>query len=66
MQVRVNGEYKNIANELNVASLLKTLSLSLGGIAVAVNQQVIPKSEWQLYFLSDQDDIMVIKATAGG
>lgn len=37
-----------------------------GGIAVAVNNQVIPKSKWKETRLSENDKIIIITATAGG
>ncbi len=36
------------------------------GIAVAVNNMVIPKVEWQQKVLVDNDKITVIRATQGG
>ncbi|QDH80395.1 sulfur carrier protein ThiS [Echinicola soli] len=36
------------------------------GMALAVNDQVIPKSEWDHYKLSENDQILIIKATQGG
>ena len=36
------------------------------GIAVAVNQNIIPKSEWTTVTLSENDNILVITATQGG
>jgi sulfur carrier protein len=36
------------------------------GIAVAVNNNVIPKTEWQQKALNDNDKITIIKATQGG
>ncbi len=36
------------------------------GIAVAVNNAVIPKAEWQNKILNENDKITVIRATQGG
>ncbi|MBB1150599.1 MULTISPECIES: sulfur carrier protein ThiS [unclassified Myroides] len=36
------------------------------GIAVAVNDCVIPKSDWFTHLLSETDDILIITATQGG
>lgn len=36
------------------------------GIAVAVNQRVIPKGEHEQYALQANDQILIIKATQGG
>ncbi|MGZ3862400.1 MAG: sulfur carrier protein ThiS [Bacteroidia bacterium] len=36
------------------------------GIAVAVNNSVVPKTEWQTKILNENDKITIIKATQGG
>jgi len=36
------------------------------GIAIAVNEQVIPRNEWEGYVLQMQDRVFVIRATQGG
>ncbi len=36
------------------------------GIAVAVNNAVIPKAEWQNKILNENDKITIIRATQGG
>jgi sulfur carrier protein len=36
------------------------------GIAVAVNDTVIPKADWERYTVQSNDNILIIKATQGG
>ena len=36
------------------------------GIAIAVNDNVIPKGEWPQYQLQTNDKVFVIRATQGG
>lgn len=36
------------------------------GIAVAVNNQVVPKTQWVSTVLRDRDSILIIAATQGG
>ena len=36
------------------------------GIAVAVNNRIIPQSFWAETFLNDKDSILIITATQGG
>lgn len=36
------------------------------GMAVAVNQEVIPKSGWESFFVKENDKVTIIKATQGG
>lgn len=39
---------------------------STQGIAIAVNEQVIPKAEWATRLLQDKDEVLLIRATQGG
>ena len=36
------------------------------GIAVAVNQRMVPRAEWDSYALNEGDNILIIKAVCGG
>ena len=36
------------------------------GIAVALNEKVIPNSDWKTTSLNENDKILIIKATQGG
>jgi sulfur carrier protein len=36
------------------------------GVAVAVNHQVIPKSQWANTELKEHDQVIIIRATQGG
>ena len=36
------------------------------GVAVAVNDSVIPKSDWETHIIQSNDNILIIKATQGG
>jgi sulfur carrier protein len=36
------------------------------GIAVAVNQRMVPRAEWDSYVLNEGDNILIIKAVCGG
>jgi sulfur carrier protein len=47
-------------------ALLRANIVQETGIAVAVNERVIPKTEWQTHPLQEGDRITVIKAVCGG
>jgi len=50
-----------------LADVLAQLDISQpDGIAIAVNDTVIPKGEWGGYRLKSEDKIFVIRATQGG
>jgi len=54
------------ADENLISALEQNGIQSQKGIAVAVNNAVIPKTEWQTKTLNENDKIIIIKATQGG
>jgi len=66
MEIILNGQAKQIDAAYTVAQLVSGLFPSGKGIAVAINQSVIPKSDWPTRRLSPNDQITLITATQGG
>ncbi len=67
MNITINKELKKIASDSRLLHLLKDIKLfNQNGIAIAVNNQVITKSEWEQFRLKENDKIIIIKATQGG
>ncbi len=51
----------------NLNQLLLDVNLAeTKGIAVAVNNKVIPRNEWNTHKLNENDSITIIRATQGG
>jgi sulfur carrier protein len=67
MKIVVNNNEMELPESAVLQQLLTELQLpSLQGIAVAVNQQVIPKTNWSEHRLHERDAILIIRATQGG
>ncbi len=67
MQITVNGQPMNVPGELCLNELFEQLTLqSHHSIALAVNSQVISRSEWTAHQLQEGDRIILIEAAAGG
>jgi len=68
MKVRLNGEETEVRLNLSVYELLVALELdpAQSGIAVAVDREVIPKTEWRETELSENSDVEIIRAVQGG
>lgn len=68
MKIRVNGEKTEVRFNLSVYELLVALELdpTQSGIAVAVDREVIPKTEWQGTELRENSDVEIIRAVQGG
>ncbi|HWZ23255.1 MAG TPA: sulfur carrier protein ThiS [Cytophagaceae bacterium] len=67
MTIFFNNNLQQIQEQTTVLLLLDQLmSNKQNGIAVAINETVIPKGQWNTYVLQPNDKVLVIKATQGG
>lgn len=68
MYIRINGEDKEIRQIMNVWDLLISLEINplQSGMAVAVEKEVIPKSKWKDYEVTENSEIEIIRAVQGG
>ncbi|PKD21933.1 thiamine biosynthesis protein [Salegentibacter salinarum] len=64
--VNVNNTAHTFNSLSNLQDLLTQLDISETGIAVAVNNQIISKSDWNRRELGDGENILIIRATQGG
>jgi sulfur carrier protein len=65
--ISINNKEYSHPEEKNLSDLFVSLNIKAEkGVAVAVNQKVIPKSEWNNCIIKKQDKIILIKATQGG
>jgi sulfur carrier protein len=68
MELTINHQIYFFDQELSSLEelvLFKTKG-QVKGIAVALNQRVIPKSQWSETKLNNQDNILLLTATQGG
>lgn len=66
MTVTVNGEPRELAEGSLVAAVVATLGADRSGTAVAVNDEVVPRSAWASRALVDGDRLEVLTAVQGG
>ena len=68
MELKINNQTKQFATDsLTVQALLDLeIPVKQNGIALAINNTVIPKSDWNTHFINPTDDILIISATQGG
>jgi sulfur carrier protein len=64
--VWVNGTAIDVPSGQSVAELISEYSDRTTGIAVAVNQNVLTKSEWAQTALQPGDRVEIVSATQGG
>ncbi|MEM7055084.1 MAG: sulfur carrier protein ThiS [Pseudomonadota bacterium] len=66
MDLTVNGEPKQLADETTVAGLLLELSLAERRVAVECNGAIVPKSQHAQQVLKNGDRIEIVHAIGGG
>ena len=66
MKLLINSEQKDFSGK-NISELVQSLNMaSTNGTAFAVNEKVVPKTEWEKFELKENDNVLIIKATQGG
>jgi sulfur carrier protein len=66
MRVILNDEALDLAEGTTLGQLLVTLEQDKPGVAVALNQQVVARSQWSVQQLTPNDNITLFHAIAGG
>jgi sulfur carrier protein len=67
VEVTINQEKFRVPAPGVLADVLRLLKIaSSDGIAIAVNDEVIPKADWENHILRMNDKVFVIRATQGG
>jgi len=64
--VTVNGKGMEVPLGLSLADLISEVGTDKRGIAVAINQEVVPRSLWGHTIISNEDRIEIITAAPGG
>ena len=64
--VTVNGKPRELEGSLGVTALLKILDINPKQVAVAVNGEVVPRSEWPRAAVGDGDAVEIVRAVGGG
>lgn len=66
MQVQVNGAAQELPAGSTVQDLLDTLSRGTGRIAVELNGEIVPRSNFAGQGLAEGDTIEIVQAIGGG
>lgn len=67
LQVKINDEPRTVARGSSVTSLIAELGLAdRKGVAIAINDTVVPRATWPKHALCAGDRVLVIRATQGG
>lgn len=68
MEITVNGKAHELSESLSLEALLRQLALphAEGGIAVALNGELVRREEWGGKRVAPGDALEIVQATQGG
>jgi sulfur carrier protein len=69
MNIQVNDKSVVVDESATLEAVLDSLEnipAGCGGIAVAVNDELVHRTEWASHILNDGDHVLIIKAASGG
>ncbi|HCM9650730.1 TPA: sulfur carrier protein ThiS [Enterobacter bugandensis] len=66
MRILFNDEAMMCDDGLTVAVLLDKLRQLKPGTALALNQQILPREQWELQQVNEGDQILLFQVIAGG
>ena len=65
MNIIINGKPADV-KAANLKELAAELNLPEKGVAIAVSNKMVPRTEWENTALSANDNVVIIKAACGG
>lgn len=66
MIVRINNKETELTDGMTIANLATTEKLPEKGVAIAVNNEIVPRTKWNEHTINNGDDIIILKAFCGG
>ncbi|MGH3344933.1 MAG: sulfur carrier protein ThiS [Carbonactinosporaceae bacterium] len=66
LTVTVNGQVREVGAGTTVAAVVATVTPAGSGVAVALNDAIVPRGDWVRVELRDADRIEVLTAVQGG
>lgn len=66
MKILMNGETQEVESQATIADLIQRFHIKLPHYAVAINRQIIPRSEHIKTVLKEGDEIELVQPVGGG
>ncbi len=66
MKIYLNGEPREVADGCTAADLVAELGLTGRRLAMEVNREIVPRSEYATHRLHPEDRVEVVHAIGGG
>lgn len=66
MKINYNGTTIEVKDNLSLHSFVTELQLESRTIAAAVNEEIVPKKNWENFFLQEGMNVDIFNLVAGG
>ncbi len=68
MRIIVNGKLLEVEEDISLLALLEKNRIEIRpvGLAVAVNEEIVPKSKYEEYRLKEGDRVEIVNIVGGG
>lgn len=66
MKIYVNGELRDVAQNCTAQALIELLNLQNAKVAMEVNQEIVPRSQYNQCTFKENDVVEIVRAIGGG
>jgi len=66
LNLRINGEHREVVDNLSLRELVTQLDLTPERIAIELNQNVVRRTEWPSTVLKEGDQVEIVHFVGGG
>ena len=66
MKIYINQKEIEVQDNISVKELLDMQQIAIEGTAIAIDNKLVPKNDWNDRILTDGNKITIIRATFGG
>ena len=66
MKIYINQKEIETQDSISIKELLDMQQISIEGTAIAIDNKLVPKNEWNDRILTEGNKITIIRATCGG
>ncbi len=66
MKIQLNGEPRELPEGFTAQQLVSDMGLSGRRLAMEVNREIVPRSEYAAHVLHDGDQVEIVHAIGGG
>lgn len=66
MRIQVNGEPREVEQNISLSRLVAVLSLKAEQVAIELNQNVVRRAQWETTPLKDDDKVEIVHFVGGG